>query len=76
MYLGAIFAAFLALVFSNKLNNNNDSITWRILLIFGSVLTIPIFYMRKNIPESPRWLLYKGKPSEADLVVDHISYCC
>jgi MFS transporter, putative metabolite transport protein len=36
------------------------SISWRILLASGAIPAIIVFLLRRNIPESPRWLLAVG----------------
>jgi len=42
---------------------------WRLLLILGSVGGILITIMRRNVPESPRWLSAHGKSDKADEIV-------
>lgn len=48
------------------------SIGWRICFLFGAVLGLAIMLVRKNIPESPRWLLLHGKVARAGHVVRQI----
>jgi hypothetical protein len=38
----------------------------------GAVLAIAVLFVRKNIPESPRYLMTHGKWDEADRVVKQI----
>ncbi|EAS04709.3 MFS transporter (macronuclear) [Tetrahymena thermophila SB210] len=75
-HLGSSIAGLLGLAFSHRLNSPDDTLTWRFLFLFGALFIIPIIYLRKFIPESPRWINGKGKPTEADQIVDLITYCC
>jgi MFS family permease len=45
---------------------------WRICFFMGAVLGLGVLLVRRNLPESPRWLFTHGKASEADQVVDEI----
>lgn len=45
---------------------------WRLALIIGPVLCIPILLLRRDIPESPRWLMTHGRGDEAERVTDEI----
>jgi len=42
---------------------------WRIVVIIGSVGAIVIWWIRRNLPESPRWLAQHGRLAEADSVL-------
>ncbi|KAL4455313.1 hypothetical protein ABPG74_012465 [Tetrahymena malaccensis] len=75
-HLGSSVAGLLGLAFNHRLNSPDDTLTWRFLFLFGALFIIPIIYLRKFIPESPRWINGKGKPTEADQIVDLITYCC
>lgn len=65
-HLGSSIAGLLGLAFNTRLNDPDDTITWRLLLLVGALFVIPILYLRKFLPESPRWINGKGKPTEAD----------
>ena len=45
---------------------------WRILFIIGVMPAILIFFIRRRVPESVRYLLSKGKMNEAERVVDFV----
>jgi MFS family permease len=45
---------------------------WRIGFFIGPVLGLAIIYLRRHIPESPRWLMTHGREDEAEATVDEI----
>ena len=45
---------------------------WRIAFFIGPVLGLVIIYLRRHIPESPRWLMTHGHTDEANQTVDDI----
>ena len=45
---------------------------WRVAFLIGPVLGLIIIYLRRHIPESPRWLLTHGRADEANTTVDAI----
>jgi MFS family permease len=45
---------------------------WRVGFFIGPVLGLIIIYLRRHIPESPRWLLTHGHAEEANATVDDI----
>jgi MFS family permease len=45
---------------------------WRIGFFIGPVLGLAIIFLRRHIPESPRWLMTHGREDEADKTVDDI----
>jgi MFS family permease len=48
------------------------NVGWRIGLLIGPVMGLGIIYLRRNIPESPRWLMTHGREEEAERTVDEI----
>ena len=45
---------------------------WRVAFGSGALLGLVILYLRRFLPESPRWLILHGKPQEAERVVKEI----
>jgi MFS transporter, putative metabolite:H+ symporter len=42
---------------------------WRIVVIIGSIGAVAIWWIRRNLPESPRWLVQHGRIAEAEAIV-------
>ena len=49
-----------------------EDIGWRIAFFIGPVLGLGIIYLRRHIPESPRWMLTHGRADEAEKIVSGI----
>jgi MFS family permease len=47
-------------------------IGWRVAFGIGAVLGVPILYLRRFVPESPRWLMLHGRLEEAERVLASI----
>lgn len=45
---------------------------WRFAFGIGAVLGFAVLYLRLKVPESPRWLMLRGKEKDADNVVSDI----
>lgn len=45
---------------------------WRTMFIIGGVAALAVWYMRKKLPESPRWLESVGRMEEAEELVSQI----
>ena len=50
----------------------NPELGWRVAFVIGGVIGIFVLFLRRFIPESPRWLMTHGRPEEASDVVGAI----
>lgn len=64
--LGAVFAAGLAWLIVPHLG-------WRWLLGISAIPGLIIFFIRRYIPESPRYLMISGKPEQAAAVLRQVA---
>lgn len=45
---------------------------WRWVVLVGSLGAVAVWWLRRNLPESPRWLAQKGRMAEAESVISTI----
>ena len=70
-WLGAAFgAAVTPLLLNPDLLDAN--VGWRLTFAMGAVMALGILLVRRNVPESPRWLALHGREDEAERVVSGI----
>jgi MFS family permease len=62
-WAGALLGTAATLYILNKLS---PDFGWRLAYLVGPVLGLVIIYVRRNLPESPRWLLMHGREKEAE----------
>ena len=53
-------------------NYVDPEIGWRICFFMGAALALSVLFIRRNLPESPRYLMTHGRFDEADEVVRQI----
>ncbi|HET8700497.1 MAG TPA: MFS transporter [Nitrococcus sp.] len=70
-WLGTAVGSALALVLLNE-RLLPGGIGWRIAFGIGAVLGLGVLLVRRNLPESPRWLYSHGHEREAERVVGGI----
>ncbi len=49
-----------------------SNLGWRLGFFIGPVIGLVIIFLRRTIPESPRWLMTHGREEEAERIVDEI----
>lgn len=70
-WLGAGIGAVAALLFLNTDLFAAD-FGWRLAFGAGAVLGLGVLLVRRNVPESPRWLFIHGREEEAEQLVSAI----
>src|SRR5438874_4645175 len=70
-WVGTAFGAGLTTVLLNPHIFPVD-LGWRLCFGMGAVLGLSILFVRRYVPESPRWLMMHGRFEEADQVVSMI----
>ncbi|NUX55173.1 MFS transporter [Paraburkholderia youngii] len=45
---------------------------WRVVVLIGAIGAIVVWWIRRGLPESPRWLAQKGRLEEADAVMTRL----
>ncbi len=70
-WIGAAIGSSASLLLLNGhiAGKNTD---WRIAFGIGAVLGIGVLILRLKVPESPRWLMLRGKERDADHIADDI----
>ncbi|MGB9873843.1 MAG: MFS transporter [Hydrogenobacter sp.] len=67
--LGSIMASLSA---GFLLSLFDESFAWRFAFLLGGALALLVLFVRFAVPESPRWLLSKGKIDEAERIVQEL----
>jgi MFS family permease len=70
-WLGAAGGSLLSLLFLKQSLFAID-VGWRVSFAMGALLGIGILLVRRNVPESPRWLFIHGREEEAEEIVGNI----
>ncbi|MFC0438224.1 MFS transporter [Kutzneria buriramensis] len=72
-WLGAAAGAALTLALLNPALFA-ENLGWRLAFGLGAILGVGILLVRRNVPESPRWLFTHGRAREADELVADIEH--
>lgn len=67
--IGTILAAGATLYFVNRFP---PSVGWRFAFALGSVIALFTVWVRRALPESPRWLLRRGREHEAGALLERL----
>jgi MFS family permease len=62
-WLGAILGTLGSFLLLNSMRPNEG---WRVAFLLGPALAVVILFVRRNLPESPRWLITHGHAQEAE----------
>ena len=70
-WVGSAIGGFAALLFLDKSIFAID-VGWRLAFGIGAILGLGIMIVRRQLPESPRWLFIHGHEDQAERIVDAI----
>src|SRR3712207_4879972 len=68
-WAGAIIGTLGTYIFLNQLD---PGIAWRVAFLLGPVLGLVIIFVRRHLPESPRWQVMHGREAEAEESIEYI----
>jgi MFS family permease len=72
-WLGTIIGSLGTLVLLNP-HVVDQRYGWRLAFGMGAVLAVGVLFVRRSVPESPRWLFTHGQADEAKRVVESIEH--
>lgn len=70
-WAGAAIGAFASLILLDT-ERFSSNVGWRIAFLIGPILGLAIIYLRRHIPESPRWMVTHGQGEKAESIVSGI----
>jgi MFS family permease len=70
-WAGALIGTAATLYILNHFAPNTG---WRIAYVVGPVLALIILFVRRNLPESPRWQIMHGRTAEAEQSIEEIEH--
>jgi MFS family permease len=68
-WAGAFIGTIITLI---AINHIAPKAGWRVAYLIGPVLALIIIYVRRNLPESPRWQIMHGRGDEAEASIAEI----
>jgi MFS family permease len=70
-WAGAILGTLGTFIFLRAMD---PGVGWRIAFLLGPVLGLVIIFVRRHLPESPRWQVMHGHEREAEASIDFIEH--
>lgn len=70
-WAGALLGAFASFWLLDT-DHVAENVGWRVAFFIGPVMGLIIIWLRRHIPESPRWMVTHGQGEEAERIVDEI----
>ena len=70
-WIGTMLGSALSLFFLDE-RLFPANLGWRLCFAIGAVLALAVIYVRREVPESPRWLMTHGRVNAAEQIVKQI----
>ncbi|MGH1565564.1 MFS transporter [Mumia sp. DW29H23] len=70
-WMGAALGSLLTIPLLNPALLDPE-VGWRLCFGLGAILGLAILFVRRNVPESPRWLFIHGRENDAERIVEGI----
>ncbi len=72
-WVGAAAGALLTIPLTDP-TKVNPEFGWRFAFALGAILAVGVLFVRRSVPESPRWLFIHGRDEEGEKIVRDIEH--